>query len=444
VQREKQVKENIFKKSKTEQKQAISNGKSKKKEKGKSINHLEEERNKIVKLSDIQDMLSSDDEDNGNESNGYHSASKRQKLSEGESDSEIEFENDGEDDEEEEVDDSEDEEITEQMEIQQKQNFKDESTYKGKIKELLPIKTKSGVLPRATTHDEEESKPSPAIQDDFESDTDEEEEHAKAVKVANDRPKKKVLSASELLSEREEEFKIKKFRIGKMCSNITERPEEKVGSLRVLVDFMQMYGSNKLKNLLSIRKLAMLSLVEVFKDIVPEYKIGVIDLENQKVKKDTLARITYENELLKYYKKYLKESEILLKALKPGKFSKRPSKEAIYLGESAVECLCELLKTHPYFNFSTNIAQLLVIYLNCANSSARKTINETFVKIFKTDKRHDITLHVSKNVTQSKLLHQPSIPSTDCSSHKSPREEKVQCSVCGGRFVPVVTPNQKH
>lgn len=34
-------------------------------------------------------------------------------------------------------------------------------------------------------------------------------------------------------------------------------------------------------NLLSVRKIAILSMLEVFKDIIPEYRIGQIDLKTQ-------------------------------------------------------------------------------------------------------------------------------------------------------------------
>lgn len=34
-------------------------------------------------------------------------------------------------------------------------------------------------------------------------------------------------------------------------------------------------------NLLSVRKIAIMSMLEVFKDIIPEYRIGQIDLKTQ-------------------------------------------------------------------------------------------------------------------------------------------------------------------
>lgn len=34
-------------------------------------------------------------------------------------------------------------------------------------------------------------------------------------------------------------------------------------------------------NLMSVRKIAMLSLLEVFKDILPEYRVGQVDLKMQ-------------------------------------------------------------------------------------------------------------------------------------------------------------------
>lgn len=87
--------------------------------------------------------------------------------------------------------------------------------------------------------------------------------------------------------------------------------------------------------------------------------------------------------------------ENITKSFQRRKYGPRPSRESLVLAEVAVQCLCELLTVHPYFNYSTNIAQLLVTLLNCQNSNVRDVIHKTFVKLFKTDKRLDLTLHVS-------------------------------------------------
>lgn len=293
-----------------------------------------------------------------------------------------------------ESDDSDNEEITEQMEEKQRENIRNEKSSTKKMKELLPIKTKSGVIPRSM---EAESRVSKIVEeeDDDEAMSSEEDE---VMTVEPPPKKKKLLTATELLNERREELNQQKFRIGKLCSAITEKPEDRVGSFKALLELLPEFNDQRERNLVSVRRLAMFSIMEAFKDIIPDYKIGVTDTHGQKVKKDTLARVTFENELLKYYKKYLCQLEAAAKALKPGKYAKRPTKEEIYMAEIAVQCLCELLLAHTYSNFSMNIGQVLVIYLNCFNVNARKRINETFVKLFKTDKRLDLSRHVVRHI----------------------------------------------
>lgn len=363
-------------------------------------NGISEEIPSSFKPSDVADMLDNESADSDNESdvgsNGYHHSNKRQKLDN--SEEELSFEESGESSEEDELDDEE----LEQIELAQRKSSRNEAKVKQSVKELLPIKTKGGLMPRMAIERSEETPQQVSLkrkqQEEIE-DSDDQVKVTESKKATDSKqsktPGKNILSATELLNERAREIELQKFRIGKLCSGITENPEDKIGNLKMLLQFLEEQNADQKRNLLSIRKITMFSLTEIFKDIIPDYKIGIVDLENQKVKKDTLARVTYENELLKYYKKFLKELEHISKALKPGKYSKRPSKESINLAESSIFCLCEILQSHPYFNFNVNIGQLLVIYLNCSNSTCRKMINETFVKIFKTDKRLDLTLHVS-------------------------------------------------
>lgn len=403
--REKQIKTNIFKKSKTalrkEELNAAAPDKSNKKKKDPQKKNMKQnggqEEEREFKASDVLDMLGSSDEEGGQHP-------KRQRLNSQSDDSESGSENE-----------SEMEEMAEHLEMQQRKNSKMEAGATMKMKELLPIKTKTGVvsrqvedskkkvfMPDSESEDDEDDGMEVDEDEEPNSEDDSDKEIVEGAKNGQPQKKKKMLSATELLLEREQELQRTKFRIGVICSGLLEKPEEKVKNIGALIDLMVEYGSDKDKerNLLSIRKLAMISLVEVFKDIVPDYKVGVVDLEQQKVKKDTLARVTYENELLKYYKKYLRELENITKALKRRKYGPRPSKEFVALAEVSIHCLCEALLSQPYFNFSTNIGQLLVTFLNCPNEIVRKKIHETFVKLFKTDKRLDLTRHIVRNINQ--------------------------------------------
>lgn len=115
------------------------------------------------------------------------------------------------------------------------------------------------------------------------------------------------------------------------------------------------------------------------------------------VKKTTMERVTFEDALLMYYKKFLQRLEKMTSNLSKGGGSKRRlPQEFIKLGEVATTCLCELLLAHPYFNFSQNIAQLLVYLLNSNFTNIRTAILECFRTTFQQDSKFDLTLFVRK------------------------------------------------
>lgn len=116
------------------------------------------------------------------------------------------------------------------------------------------------------------------------------------------------------------------------------------------------------------------------------------------MKKDTLALQNYEAILLRFYKGYLQRLEKLSKILKKKKGNTQSVNEReIQLGETAVSCMCELLTIHPYFNFSVNIANYLLPLLDNKRNSVREKIAQCFSKIFKEDKRGQLSLTVSYN-----------------------------------------------
>lgn len=49
----------------------------------------------------------------------------------------------------------------------------------------------------------------------------------------------------------------------------------------LLFDLISERNKNGEPNLFSVKKMAILSILEVFKDIIPEYRIGQIDLKAQ-------------------------------------------------------------------------------------------------------------------------------------------------------------------
>ena len=93
-------------------------------------------------------------------------------------------------------------------------------------------------------------------------------------------PSKKAVSTADLLMLREQEIGKQKYRIGIICSGILEKPEDKLKNFTALFDLMD-DRNGELTNLVTVRKIATISLMEVFKDILPEYRIGQVNLKMQ-------------------------------------------------------------------------------------------------------------------------------------------------------------------
>lgn len=169
-----------------------------------------------------------------------------------------------------------------------------EKSRKMRTVDLLPIKTKAGEL--ITRQTEVEIKAKPIENDDNDGAEDGEEDDGDDIidsddDVVNDEvnltdvtavvPSDKAISTTDLLILREQEVSRQKYRIGIICSGILEKPEDKMKNFNALFELMDEYN-NDTPNLFSIRKIATMSLLEVFKDILPEYRIGQIDLKTQK------------------------------------------------------------------------------------------------------------------------------------------------------------------
>lgn len=208
-----------------------------------------------------------------------------------------------------------------------------------------------------------------------------------------------VVSLTDILLKRDEQIREKQFYIGTACAAILENPEARIENVSTVLDLLNDETRDGSFNFLAVRKTAMISLVEVFKDIVPEYRIGIVDKEQQKLKKDTLARVNFENKLLTYYKELLKHMEIVISNYsKKLKQSQKQSIETRQLLEMTVQCMCDLVLAHPYFNFSPNIIQVLVLMLNNKKETIRKTVHACFSSLFKTDTRLDLTHHTVRHI----------------------------------------------
>ncbi|XP_060876589.1 nucleolar complex protein 3 homolog isoform X1 [Metopolophium dirhodum] len=270
-------------------------------------------------------------------------------------------------------------------------------------KPLLPIKTKDGILRRYTLEKDEieieKSQPKKKIIEDNKENNDEYVwldaiEPKKEISVNKGEP----ISVAKLYAKRENTIQNYKQRIGLLASTLLENPDLKIGNIVHLLEIMEKRDPELQ---VVIKKLATLTLLEVFKDLLPSYQLKLDKHDGVKLKLVTKELIGYEGQLLKGYKIYLTNLEKMASCLHKKKGDTRVITNVhINLAEMAVNCMCELLISHSYFNYAVNIGHLLTLYLDNKNTNVRKKVEETFIKIFKEDKKGTISLVIVRRINQ--------------------------------------------
>lgn len=182
-----------------------------------------------------------------------------------------------------------DEDEAHQFEQEYAHTRNEEKSKKMRTVDLLPIKTKFGELITRSTEVEIKKKVKETGDDNDEEGSGEEEVLDSDDDIINEAPTSEdtlaalsnKISTTDLLILREQELNRQKYRIGIICSGILEKPDDKMKNFNSLFELMD-ERHNDVPNLFSVRKIATLSILEVFKDIIPEYRIGQIDLKTQK------------------------------------------------------------------------------------------------------------------------------------------------------------------
>ncbi|XP_053977082.1 nucleolar complex protein 3 homolog isoform X1 [Hylaeus volcanicus] len=270
-----------------------------------------------------------------------------------------------------------------------------------KVRMLLPTKTKNGVIKKRLI---EETMNEDSVEDTENKSNGEfhtEESNIGGITDLNNKDKdenKEPVSMIELLACRQEVLRSKRLKIGLLSSTLLETPENKSENFKALLDLME---ETNPEVYITVRKLATVSLLEVFKDLLPSYHILQIQQEGVKFKKETLALQNFETTLLSNYKRYLQKLEKMSGVLRKKRGDKRQLKEQeIELGKLAVTCMCDLLTTHPYFNYSVNIANFLIPLLDNKHDFVRQCVAACVSKIFKEDKRAELSLSIVRRLNQ--------------------------------------------
>jgi len=227
-------------------------------------------------------------------------------------------------------------------------------------------------------------------------------------------------------------------RIAQLSEEILENPQEGVkqphktniqgckneSKLKELLNYANTFhdnnnDSNNTHNVViidyNVGRLAIISLLAIFQDTLPSYRIRQhtqVEMKGQRLKKETKELWDYEHDLVSYYQQYLK---ILEKTWASYCCSSNNSKgkcgqgaeedpEKYQLGITCLLTLCELLKKAYYFNFVSNILTLVVRQMSSKISIVSATCCKTIHILFKVDKQGDITREAVKLISQ--MIHQ--------------------------------------
>ncbi|KAK0711222.1 nucleolar complex-associated protein-domain-containing protein [Lasiosphaeris hirsuta] len=138
--------------------------------------------------------------------------------------------------------------------------------------------------------------------------------------------------------------------LAKIASLINEDPEDHPGAFKALAAV----GDSRLK---AVRKLALLTQMAVYKDVIPGYRIRPAseDPAVEKLSKDVKKVRIFEQALVTGYHAYLKT--LATHASTPLVKGEKRTKS---LSSIAITCACTLLGAVPHFNFRSDLLRILV------------------------------------------------------------------------------------
>ncbi|KAK5905402.1 hypothetical protein CgunFtcFv8_001370 [Champsocephalus gunnari] len=244
---------------------------------------------------------------------------------------------------------------------------------------LLPIKDKKrGVVPQSFERVVERK---PEDEEEEEEDQEEDQQEGAAESSAS-------LTAEQIEELRIQKIHERKLDIARLGSAIMSDPYSNIKRLKELRGMLM---ESDPAVAVTVRKLVMVSLMEIFKDVAPTFRIRPLTAEEKaaKVKKETQQIRDFEEGLVSQYKFYLEDLE---QTVKDWKQKKKKRSQAVsldsYLGlaQVSIRCLCELLLALPHFNFHNNIVVILVPLMNDPSKTVSLMCCDAFKKMFHQDK----------------------------------------------------------
>ncbi|RWS06914.1 nucleolar complex protein 3-like protein [Dinothrombium tinctorium] len=218
-------------------------------------------------------------------------------------------------------------------------------------------------------------------------------------------------SDADTLSKREQQVQKMKESVGNLATTIINHPEKNIKRLKeliLLLDFKADSNAFKL-SFITIQRLIAFATLEVFKDIIPNYRVVESEKrgkdDKRKLKKETKLLWDYERTLVQLYKLYIRRLERMVECIRKKSSAKSnfyfeivPNRKAlIKIATVGLKCLSELLLTHPHFNHRNTIIASIVSLAVCTKSEEISDLAcETLSKLYKQDKAGDVSLEAVK------------------------------------------------
>jgi nucleolar complex protein 3 len=141
-----------------------------------------------------------------------------------------------------------------------------------------------------------------------------------------------------------------KEELARIASLINEDPEENIGRLKALSELAESENN-------TVHKLALVTQLSVYKDLIPGYRIRphIDENKTEKVSKEVRKLRAYEQALVSGYQNYIRS--LATQAKQSGA---RSSEDAASLASVAISCACALLTSVPHFNFRSELIKILV------------------------------------------------------------------------------------
>ncbi|WFD35927.1 hypothetical protein MCUN1_002798 [Malassezia cuniculi] len=268
----------------------------------------------------------------------------------------------------------------------------------------LPIRAADGEIVEADSVSEDDMPQSRAVFDEIEEEEEEEEPvepKARPTSTVTHSARFGMLAPHDIVVAAEEDPNAliqAREQIASLSSQIVGDPEMSMGLLRRLAVFAQSriepppetVGEKRKRDRPVvvhpyIRQLALVSLLAVFVDILPGYRIRALSEkeEKERVGQEVARRREWEQSLVTVYRDYLALLEI------------EARKSSSPLAPVALKCFCTLLTRASHFNFRKNIVATVVAHLSRKEwNDASKQCFDALVQFLKKDNDGEASLEV--------------------------------------------------